>query len=92
MFLGDIQGLGFEVLPEFAAQGDALAARGEAFEQQRFKPRVFFMLLRFPEQRAEILADVAVTFGGKLFVDEGFQGFRERYVTVVMASLLGSFS
>src|SRR5665647_3404523 len=73
MFLGEIQGLGLEVLPESAGQRNVIAARGQSFEKESFQPGLLFALLRIPEQRAEILADVAVALCGELFMNSSPQ-------------------
>jgi len=73
-FLGDVARFRLQVFPELLGQRNIGATR-QAFHQHGLQPGVFFFLLGLAQQRAEILAHIAVALGGHLTVDEGLQGF-----------------
>jgi hypothetical protein len=60
--------LRLQPLAEFGIERDAVGR--QSLQQQRFQTAVFLPGLRFAQQAAHILADVAIAFVGDLSVDE----------------------
>jgi hypothetical protein len=88
MFLGERHGFALEVLPEVPCQRNILAARSQAFNQQRLQSCVLLPLLRIAEQRTEIFADIAYPFVASCSPMNVFSDSGSDMVTVVMATLL----
>jgi hypothetical protein len=65
-------GLRLHAGPECVGQRDTVG--GEALEQQRPEASVLLPGLRFAQQAAEILADIAVALAGELGVDVPSRG------------------
>ena len=77
MLGGNLQGFGLKLRPELPRERDVVAA-GQPFDEQRLQTGIFLRLLGVAQQRAEVLAYVAIAFGGKLAIDERLQRFGQR--------------
>ncbi len=75
MFINHLLHLGLEPFAELGVERNPPGS--QAFEQQPLKTGVFLLGLCFPQQTAEIFADIAEALVGELRIDEGLERLRK---------------